>query len=104
MIELQVTLFDTQNRYKPVSTIVKVESIAYFNEHQREVKLEAMKKICLQRYWTGKDLKKYGYTTCKIRVYDKERIARENKERYEKIKEERGWNKKKKTLDKPTEQ
>lgn len=91
MIQLQITLFDKSNKYKPISTIVKVESISYYKEHSQEVRHQAIVKICQKRYWTIKDLQKYNYTTCKVRVYDKERIEKENKERYEKIKKEKGW-------------
>ena len=68
-IIIQVTLFDKQNRHKPVSTLVEVESIKYFNEHSQEVKTKAIQKICNKRYWTGQDLKKYGYTSVKVRNY-----------------------------------
>ena len=91
MVQLQVTLFDKQGRYRPVSTIIDVESIEYFNQHKEEIKTKAVTKICAKRYWTKRELKEYGYTTCKIRVYDKEKIEAENKARYERIKEERGW-------------
>ena len=68
-IIIQVTLFDKENRHKPVSTLVEVESIEYFNNHSQEVKTRAIQKICLKRYWTGQDLKKYGYTSVKVRNY-----------------------------------
>lgn len=91
MIQLQITLFDKENRYRPVSTIVTVESAEYYKAHAKEVKEQGIVKICQKRYWTVRELKKYNYTTCKIRLYDKEKIEAEKKERYEKIKEERGW-------------
>lgn len=91
MIQLQITLFDKNNRYKPVSTLVNVESARYYNTHSTEVKTQGIIKICQKRGWTQRELKEYNYTTCKVRVYDKEKIEKENKERYEKIKEERGW-------------
>lgn len=91
MIQLQITLFDKENRYRPVSTIVTVESAEYYKAHSKEVKEQGIVKICQKRYWTVRELKKYNYTTCKIRLYDKEKIEAEKKERYEKIKEERGW-------------
>jgi hypothetical protein len=43
----------------------------------------------IQKYWTMADLKKNGYTSGKVREYDREKIARENAERYERIKEEK---------------
>ena len=46
-------------------------------------------KMCQKRYWTKKDLKKFGYNIVKIREYNKERIEKENAERYERIKQEK---------------
>ena len=91
MVQIQVTLFDKQGRYRPVSALVNVDDIEYFNQYREEVKTKAVTKICIQRSWTKRELKEYGYTTCKVRVYDKEKIEAEKKARYEKIKEERGW-------------
>lgn len=91
MIQLQITLFDKNNRYKPISTLVNVESVRYYNEHSTEVKTHGIIKICQKRGWTQRELRTYNYTTCKVRVYDKEKIEKENKERYERIKEEKGW-------------
>lgn len=91
MIELQCTLFSKSGKYRPVSTIVKVEDAAYYSTHKQTVQKTAIERICRKRYWTKQDLIKFEYTTFKVRVYDKEKIERENKERYEKIKEERGW-------------
>ena len=90
-MELQVTLFDKNGKYKPVSTLISVESLEYYHSHAKQIKAKAITYICQKRMWNSTDLKRYGYTTCKVRVYDKERIERENKERYERIKEERGW-------------
>lgn len=72
MITLQYTLFSTTGKYKPVSTLVNVESVKYYNENKKEVKRKAIEKICVKRYWTKEDLIKYGYTTSKIRVFSKE--------------------------------
>lgn len=71
MITIQFTLFDKQRRYKPVSCLINVENIEYFNEHKKEVQTQGIIKICQQRGWTQKDLVRYGYTTCKTREYNK---------------------------------
>lgn len=93
--EYQVTLFCTTNQYKPVSAIVKKDSslVKQIGKEAflREVRLEGIKKVCAQRYWTTKELKKYNYTHVKVREYVKERIEQEKRERYEQIKRERGW-------------
>ena len=93
--EYQVTLFCTTGQYKPVSTIVKKDSSLMIEKGKeafvKEIRLEGIRKICIQRYWDSKDLKRYNYNQIKIREYDKEKIEKEKKERYEQIKKERGW-------------
>lgn len=90
MIQYQITLIDNSNKYRPVSTLISSEPIDLNNSiAKKEIITRGIKKICAQRYWTNLDLKKYGYTAIKIRVYDKEKIDKENVERYNKIKEEK---------------
>ena len=69
-ITLQFTLFDITGKYKPISTLVKVESIKWFREHQEEVKTKAIQQICNQRRISGKELAKMGFKKLKIRNYD----------------------------------
>ncbi len=68
-IIIQVTLFDVTGKYKPISTLIEVESIDYYKEHSKEVKQKAIQKICNQRYLSGKELVKLGYTKIKVRNY-----------------------------------
>lgn len=88
---LQFTLFCTTGQYKPISTLIQVDSVSEYNNNYKEYREKAIRKIAQQRYWTNADLTRYHYTKLKVRVYDKEKIARENAERYKKIKEENGW-------------
>ena len=83
-MEYQVTLFDKTNKYKPVSTIVKSESI----DKTLILKLGA-EKICRVRNWSKKELEQYNYKVGKIREYNPQKIAEENVARYQKIKEEK---------------
>ena len=91
MIQIQLTLYSESGKYRPMSTIVEVESIAYYNAHKQEILNRAIQRISVQRKMDIWVMKKYGYTKLKARVYDKEKIEQENKEKYERIKEERGW-------------
>ena len=91
MIQIQLTLYSESGKYRPMSTIVEVESIAYYNAHKQEILNRAIQRISVQRKMDIWVMKKYGYTKLKARVNDKEKIEQENKERYERIKEERGW-------------
>ena len=48
-IVIQITLFDVTGKYKPISTLIEVESIDYYKEHSKEVKQKAIQKICNKR-------------------------------------------------------
>lgn len=93
MKEYQVTLICTTGQYKPVSCIIKKDD-KELKEIGRKafislLQKEGIQKICNKRYWTTRELQKYSLTKVKVREYDKERIAQENKENYEKLKEEK---------------
>ena len=90
MLQIQVTLCSTMG-YRAMSTILVVPSASAYLEKQKEYNAQAVSAILAKRYMKVADLRKYGYTTLKTRVYDKEKIERENAERYERIKKERGW-------------
>ena len=91
MFQLQVTLMSNKG-YKPVSTLVDVPSVAELKADPKKYRDYGILRICAKRNWTIADVKKYGYDSeIKVRVYDKEKIERENAERYEQIKKERGW-------------
>lgn len=68
-VVLQVTLFDTNNKHKPISTLIQVESLEFFNNNSKEVKTKAIQNICNKRLLSGKELVKLGYTRIKIRNY-----------------------------------
>ena len=59
----QVTLYDKQNRYKPVSTIVVYKD----GMTQKDVMHKGTEQICIKRRWTKNDILRYGYLTVKIR-------------------------------------
>ena len=91
--EYQITLISTSGKYKPVSCIVKKDSKEVLEKGRdvfiKELQQQGIIKICQKRLWNNSDLKRYGYTKVKVREYDKEKIAKENAERYERIKEEK---------------
>ena len=90
--EYQVTLTSTKGN-KPISAIVKKDSaeIKTIGKEKfvKQLQTQGITKICQKRLWNSFDLKNYGYTKVKVREYDREKIAKENTERYEKIKEEK---------------
>ena len=65
----QVTLFDKSGKYRPVSTLVKIESDEDFNNNREKIKNTGIRKIMIQRNWTKRELIQYNYLTCKIRIY-----------------------------------
>ena len=91
LTEHQVTLMRASGKYRPVSCLVRKHTDATASigkeEYAKQIRRAGITKICQKRYWTNADLKRYEYTTCKVRVYDKEKIDAENKARYEAIKE-----------------
>lgn len=87
MKQYQVTLTSVSGKYKPVSCIITTELT--LDTDKKEIINKGVVKICQKRYWTNRDLVKYGYTKAKVREYDKEKIAQESAERYAKIKEEK---------------
>ena len=95
MAQYQVTLICGTGQYKPVSTIITIPQVdeninlLLDKTEKKNIINKGIVKICQKRYWTNRDLKQYGYTTAKARVYDKEAIEKQNKERYEKLKEEK---------------
>lgn len=79
MKEYQVTMYCVTGQYKPISTIVKIEQAHDDNllldaNRKREIIDKGVIKICQKKYWTSKDIKKYGYTKVKAREYKKEQV------------------------------
>lgn len=70
MIQLQCTIFSDKG-YRPISTIIKVDSMQWYREHEKEAKTFAIKEICNKRCMQVYHLKQYGYTKLKVRLYDK---------------------------------
>jgi hypothetical protein len=89
-MQVQVTLI-SEGGYRPLSGLVEVKDWADFIANKSAYQQKAVISILAKRHMTVRDMRKYGYTQIKARVYDKERIAKENAERYEQIKKERGW-------------
>lgn len=79
MIKMQVTLFDKENKYKPISTLIEVNSIEEYHNHKQEYHKKAIQKIATKRYLSISELKSLGYTTLKVREYTAERIERDKK-------------------------
>ena len=93
-VSYQVTLISNKG-YKPVSTVVMYEQadagadLTSDKEIKKIIQNKGIVAMCNKRRWNTRDLKVYGYTKVKCRVYEKAKREAENKARYEKIKEEK---------------
>ena len=92
--QYQVTLICKTGAYKPVSCIIEVEQkqgidLTKDTVMKKGIIERGVNKICASRFWTAKDLQKYGYLSAKIRLYDKLAIEKQKKENYEKLKEQK---------------
>lgn len=83
MIKMQLTIFDKEGHYKPISTIVEVESVDYYKANKSKIQSIAIQNICHNRCISFKELQKQGYTVIKAREYNKEKIAEANKKKKE---------------------
>lgn len=83
-MKLQVTLFCKDNKYRPISTVVDIISMQYYEDNKAEVQKKAILNICHNRHTSYNILKKQGYTLIKIREYNQEKI-KEQKDLQEKI-------------------
>ena len=71
--QYQITLICATGQYRPVSTIVTIEQDNEDNllltEQKKDIINKGIVRICQQRYWTKRDMMKYGYTKVKTREY-----------------------------------
>ena len=73
-MKIQVTFFQKENKYKPISIVLDIESMGYYTSHKVELQRRALLNIAHQRKTTPKELINQGYTKIKVREYDKEKI------------------------------
>lgn len=103
-MQLQVTVFHKEDKYKPISTLVEIPMSEVVKKNFQPYKAKGIEKICLKRRWTYKEMTKMGYTKITTRIYDKQKIEEENAKRYEQIKREKfasgEWKASKKDIEK----
>lgn len=93
-MKIQVTLFDINNKLKPIACVLEVENLESARQNLGEIKKQAYNKIASKRYQTATEIFSKGYQKMKIREYDPDKIKRENMIKYQlrQIKEKRGQN------------
>ena len=79
-MKMQVTIFDKNGIYKPLSTLIEVESAETAN--QKELINKAYQKIASKKYMTSTELFEQGYQKVKIREYNPDKIKQENMIKY----------------------
>lgn len=77
---MQVTLFDKNKVYRPLSTLIEVDDVETAN--QKELINKAYQQIASKKYMTSTELFEQGYQKAKIREYDAEKIKQENMIKY----------------------
>ena len=80
-MKLQVTLFATNGKYKPISTIIEVESMQEYESNKSKYQTKAIANICHNRKTTWSKLKSDSYTSVKVREYDLDKIEQENNQK-----------------------
>lgn len=83
-MQIQITLFDKNEIFKPLSTILEV-NVKSFEEAQQirgELVNKAYQKIASKKYLTSSELYDQGYSQAKMREYNQNRIKIENMLKY----------------------
>ena len=93
-MQIQITLFDKNEIFKPLSTVLEVD-VKSFEEAQQirgELVNKAYQKIASKKYVTSSELHDQGYTRAKMREYNQNRIKIENMLKYiSKKKQKNSW-------------
>ena len=71
MERIQFTLYSDTGKYRPMSTVLQVESIAWAAAHKEELKRRGVAKICADRKTDVWALQRDGFTKVKMRVYQR---------------------------------
>ena len=77
MNRIQVTLFSTTGKYKPISTLVRLSEGESVEKDKQAILKRGIENICPYRRTTWTQLKKDGYRQAKTRVYDVETIEQQ---------------------------
>ena len=81
-MKIQVTLFDKNQKYKPISCLLEAESLEQAKANLPQIKKDAYNKIASRKYMTATELFNEGYQIMKMREYNPEKIKQENMIRY----------------------
>lgn len=79
IMNLQVTLFATNGKYRPISTVIRVENLKDYVNNKAKYQKKAIENICHNRKTDWNTLKRQSYTTVKVREYNIEKINQQTK-------------------------
>lgn len=89
----QITLISTTGQYKPISCIIEIADngtdLSLDSISKKKIQTMGVQKICARRYWKTTDLRKFGYTKAKVRLYDLDTIKEEKINTYAIVKAEK---------------
>ena len=81
-MKIQITLFDKNQKYKPIACLLEAESLEQAKANLPQIKKDAYNKIASRKYMTATELFNEGYQIMKMREYDPDKIKQENMIRY----------------------
>lgn len=81
-MQVQITLFDKNKMYRPLSTLIEVPNMEYVTNNKKALINKAYQQIATKKYMLSSQLYDEGYTIVKMREYDKEKIQTENMVKY----------------------
>ena len=81
-MQVQITLFDKNKMYRPLSTLIEVPNMEYIANNKKALINKAYQQIATKKYMLSSQLYDEGYTIVKMREYDKEKIQTENMVKY----------------------
>lgn len=74
-MKLQITFEQKENKYKPISNVIEIESWEYYKTHEQECYVKALMNIAHNKHCSPKYLRDIlGYTKVKVREYDTKKI------------------------------
>lgn len=80
ILKIQITIFDKNQKFKPLSTLIEVDD--FEKENKKELINKAYQKIASKKYTTSSALFNQGYQKVKMREYDEQKIKQENMIKY----------------------
>lgn len=71
----KVTIYNNNNKYKPISTIIQRQQLTNLNEleikqFKEDIIYKGLQEICNKMNWSTREVKKYNYTKVSISIIE----------------------------------